>query len=78
MFLRKLGPSAPAALCSGGHSCPEILEMESGDFAVIGSDITDLAAGKLPPGCGCGPAERVVRIPRQVLVLAREDIPNAV
>ena len=52
--------------------------MESGDFAVIGSDITDLAAGKLPPGCGCGPAERVVRIPRQVLVLAREDIPNAV
>jgi len=74
MFIRKLGPSVPV-LCSGGHSCPDILELESGDFAVIGSDITDLSADKLPPGCGCGPGERVVRIPRKTLVEARSDIP---
>ena len=49
--------------------------MESGDFAVIGADITDEAEGKMLPGSGCGPGERVVRIPRKLLVLARADIP---
>lgn len=77
MFTRRLGSSAAGTLCSGGYSCPDILEMESGDFAIIGSDITDLAAGQLPPGCGCGPGERVVRIPRKTLVHARPDIPSA-
>jgi len=78
MFIRKLIPSAPDALCSGGHSCPDLLEMESGDFAVIGSDITEMAMGKFPPGSGCGPNERVVRIPRHLLVRAKAHIPNAV
>ena len=78
MFIRILGPTARSASCTGGHSCPDIIEMESGDFAIIGSDITDLAAGKLPPGCGCGNDERIVRIPRKTLVQARADIPNAV
>ena len=75
MFTRKLGSGAQSTLCSGGHSCPDIIEMESGDFAIIGTDITDQAAGKLPPGCGCGPSERVVRIPRKTLVHARPEIP---
>lgn len=80
MFLRRLGShrQANAAACAGGHHCPDILEMECGDFAVIGRDITDEASGKLPPGSGCGPGERVVRIPRDTLVLARPDIPATV
>jgi hypothetical protein len=41
--------------------------MESGDFAIIGKDITDAAKGKMLPGTGCGPEERVVVVPRQVL-----------
>jgi len=49
--------------------------MESGDFAVIGTDITDEANSKLPAGAGCGPGERIVRIPRSLLVRARADIP---
>ena len=77
MFTRKLGSNAFAAgsQCQGGCSCPGILELTGGDFAVIGSDITEEAAGKLPDGSGCGPGERVVRIPRNVLVMARPDIP---
>jgi hypothetical protein len=51
--------------------------MESGDFAIIGTDITDEAVSFLPPGSGCGPKERVVRIPRKTLILARQDIPQA-
>ena len=73
MFLRRLGPAA----CTGGHSCPDILELESGDFAIIGTDITAQAVSQLPAGSGCGPEERVVRIPRQTLVRARPEIPTA-
>lgn len=75
MFVRRLGLVPGAARCPGGHGCPEILELASGDFAVIGTDITAEAVGSLPEGSGCAPGERVVRIPRRVLVLARRDIP---
>jgi hypothetical protein len=80
MFLRRLGPDPHA----GGQrtvalaGCPDILELESGDFAVIGIDITDKAQGKFPPTVGCGPDERVVWIPRKTLVLAKADIPSEV
>jgi hypothetical protein len=47
--------------------------MASGDFAVIGTDITDQARAKLLPGTGCGPGERVVRVPRQTMILATAD-----
>jgi len=50
---RKLSPST---------ECPDIFELESGDFAVIGIDITAGAVPKLPPSAGCGPDERIVLI----------------
>jgi len=80
MFLRRLGPDPHA----GGvrtialRGCPDIWELANGDFAVIGIDITDTAQAKLPPTAGCGPDERIVRIPRSLLVGAKQDIPNAV
>lgn len=78
MFIRRLGNALAggALTCAGGHNCPQILEMETGDFAVIGTDITADSVGFLPAGSGCGPGERVVRLPRQVLVAAIEDIPK--
>lgn len=75
MILRRLGPKTDAALCTGGRSCPDIFELTSGDFAIIGADITEQVAGHLPPGSGCGAGERAVRIPRGTLVSARPDIP---
>ena len=80
MFLRILGKitSDSRALCSGGANCPAILEMESGDFAVIGTDITNEAREKLLVGSGCGPAERIVQIPRGTLVRARAEIPATI
>jgi len=77
MFLRLLGSEGQNlnALCAGGSSCPGILEMESGDFAIIGTDITEEARGRLLVGSGCGPGEKIVRVPRQTLVFARSDIP---
>ncbi len=79
MFVRKLGPKdTSSSSCQGGSSCPEILELENGDFAIIGADITADAASKLPAGTGCGPSERIVRIPRRILVQARNDIPPSI
>jgi hypothetical protein len=77
MFMKRLGPDphANGAKSAGCLGCPDIWELDNGDFAVIGADITD-AAGKLPPSAGCGPDERIVRIPRKTLVLARHDIPD--
>ncbi len=78
MFLRRLGPDphANGAQTAGLSGCPDILELESGDFAVIGEDITATALAQMFPTAGCGPDERVVRIPRKTLVLAKRDIPE--
>jgi hypothetical protein len=75
MFLRRIGPDPHenGARTYALRGCPDIWELESGDFAVIGIDMTD-AAGKLPPTAGCGPDERIVRIPRNLLVKAKDDI----
>jgi hypothetical protein len=77
MFSRRLDSptGSPDASCAGGHNCPAVLELETGDFAVIGTDITEKSVGNLPPGCGCGAEERVVRVPRRTLVRARSGIP---
>ena len=69
MFTRRLDSplGASRTLCSGGHGCPALLEMEFGDLAVVGLDITDIARDKLPADCGCGQGERIVQVPRSVL-----------
>lgn len=78
MFLRRIGPDphASGAQTPGLQGCPDLFELETGDFAVIGKDITAEAAAKLPPGATCGPDERIVVIPRQALVLAKPHIPE--
>jgi hypothetical protein len=76
-FLRRLGPDphANGAQTVSLNGCPDIFELEDGDFAIIGQDITEFAA-KLPPSANCGPDERMIRIPRKTLVDAKADIPE--
>ena len=76
---RRIGPDphANGAQTSSLKGCPDILELENGDFAIIGVDITEAAIGKLRFGAGCGPDERIIRIPRKTLVLAKSDIPES-
>jgi hypothetical protein len=81
-FRRRIGPEPRAAggtrpACHNTFACPDIFELADGDFAIIGSDITN-EAGKLPPDAGCAPHERIVRIPRALLVHARGDIPERI
>ena len=77
-FLRRIGPDphengqqTPALA-----GCPDLWELADGDFAVIGIDMTDEVKHCLPATAGCGPDERVVRVPRKTLVMAKKDIPG--
>jgi len=77
-FTRRLGPDPRArdAFCAGCDGCPDVWELDNGDFAIIGQDITDAAEPGLPPSAGRGPGERIVRLPRHILVNAKRDIPD--
>ena len=77
-FKRRLGPDphANGQQTPGCYGCPDILELDNGDFAVIGADITAIATGKLAFGASCGPDERIVQIPRRILINAKADIPD--
>jgi len=69
-------PHVNGALNSGCDGCPDIWELDKSDFAISGIDITTAAIAKLPPTAGCGPDERIVRLPRNFLVNAKRDIPD--
>lgn len=78
MILRRLGPDphlngqeTPAC-----YGCPDLFELDNGDFAVIGVDVSRDVIPHLPPSAGCGPDERIIRIPRRILVDAKSDIPD--
>lgn len=77
-FLRRLGLSpTEAGGTSQGKTCPDIWELDSGDIAVVGRDVTEAFADRLPADVNVGPDERLVVIPRNMLVAAKPDIPNA-
>ena len=73
MKFRRLGPDRR---CGGSAGCPDIFELDDGDFAIIGLDITDEAVPLLPASAGCAANERVIRLSRKILVQARDDIPE--
>lgn len=78
MFLRRLGPDPHlnGAQTAALRGCPDVFELVTGDFAIIGKDITTKAIGQLPPGASCGPDERIVVIPRKTLIEAKSEIPD--
>jgi hypothetical protein len=61
---------------TGVSGSPDILELEDGDFAVIGEDITSQVGRQPLPDAKCAPNERIVRITRATLVSAKRDIPD--
>jgi hypothetical protein len=76
-FRRRLGKS-PQELGNTTDSpdCPDIWELENGDIAVIGRDLTASLGAKLPDGVSVGSDERLVVIPRNMLIAAKPDIPS--
>ena len=78
VFRRRLGKSALELGDSGTRvDCPDIWELDNGDVAVIGRDLTVAYSSRLPEGVSVGGDERLVVIPRNMLVAAKPDIPDA-
>ena len=77
-FTRRIGKSAHELGTTGeDQSCPEIWELDNGDVAVIGTEMTAAYAGRLPDGVSIDAHERLVVIPRSTIVSAKADIPDA-
>jgi hypothetical protein len=77
-FTRRLGKSAEElGDTDGKNGCPDMWEISNGDVAIIGRDLTDAYAGRLPAGVTVVDDERLVVIPHNMIVAAKKDIPDA-
>ncbi|MGH3852444.1 MAG: hypothetical protein ACRDR6_02885 [Pseudonocardiaceae bacterium] len=77
-FIRQLGKSADDASISHGKTgCPDFWELSNGDVAVIGRDLTTAYTNRLPEGVTVSSDERLVVVPRAMIVAAKSDIPDA-
>lgn len=77
MFKRRIGPAPhDGDESAGANSCPDIWELDSGDFAIIGVEKTAELTPHLPTDAFLDPGESIVVLPRDVLVKARDNIPT--
>ncbi|MBO0802058.1 MAG: hypothetical protein J2P25_03140 [Nocardiopsaceae bacterium] len=77
-FVRRLGKSAAElGETDDRDGCPDILELSNGDIALVGRDVTTSYVGRLPTDVKVARDERVVVIPRSMIVAAKPDMPDA-
>ncbi|MCD0447668.1 hypothetical protein LO762_00425 [Actinocorallia sp. API 0066] len=62
---------------SGEGSCPDVWELENGDVAIIGQELTAAYRDRLPEGVSIDPGESLVVVPRAAILAAKRDIPDA-
>jgi hypothetical protein len=75
-IVRRIGASPRERGSVTGQTCPDIFELQSGDFAVIGTDRTAELDAELPPDAARADYERIVVVSRETLVRAKADIPD--
>ncbi|MBB4933887.1 hypothetical protein F4561_004707 [Lipingzhangella halophila] len=75
---RRLGKS-PSELGNTDKisGCPDVWELDNGDIAVIGGDLTARYEVDLPDDVKIDSDERLVVIPRNVLISVNPDVPDA-
>ncbi|MCO5968933.1 hypothetical protein [Actinoallomurus soli] len=77
-FRRRLGKSAlELGNTNATPACPDIWELDNGDIAVIGRDMTEAYKARLPEDVSIVADERLVVIPRTMLIAAKPHIPDA-
>lgn len=76
-IVRRLGVAPRHRGSTSGGTCPDIFELADGNFAVIGTDVTDSLDAQLPEDAARADYERIVVITRETLVKAKADIPDA-
>jgi hypothetical protein len=76
-IVRRHGAS-PAQRCSTDVTCPDVLELADGSFAVIGLDATGKLDDELATvRAARGHDEGIVVLPREVMLSALRDIASA-
>ena len=58
--------------CGSTVDCPDVFLLDSGDYVIIGRDVSSSIS--LPEDAGCSANERVVEVPREVMLAAFRDI----
>ncbi|MFF7242328.1 hypothetical protein ACFZBU_00335 [Embleya sp. NPDC008237] len=77
-FTRRLGKSAEElGTTEDKDGCPDIWELDNGDIAVIGRDLTAEYESRLPASASISRGERLVVIPGSTLRAAKPDISDA-
>ncbi|MEE1803734.1 MULTISPECIES: hypothetical protein [unclassified Streptomyces] len=77
-FSRRLGKSAEELdVTNGKDGCPDIWELDNGDIAVVGRDLTDAYRLRIPAGASIADDERLVVIPGCMVRAAKPDIADA-
>jgi hypothetical protein len=77
-FERRLGKSAEELGNTDGKTgCPDIWQLDNGDVAVIGRDLTETYRSRLPDSVSLSEDERLVVLPGNMLSAAKADIPDA-
>ncbi|MEU9832660.1 hypothetical protein AB0D67_14115 [Streptosporangium sp. NPDC048047] len=75
--VRRLGKTPEArGDTTAATGSPDIIELDDGNFAVIGTDITDQLGVNPLHDARCAPDERIVLISRATLISAKSDIPE--
>ncbi|TQF03839.1 hypothetical protein E6W39_18410 [Kitasatospora acidiphila] len=78
VLIRRLGKSPAELGTTGGRDgCPDIWELDNGDIAVVGRDLTEAYQAGLPQDLVIGDGERLVVIPRITLLAVKADLPDA-
>ncbi|NGN66325.1 hypothetical protein G5C51_20790 [Streptomyces sp. A7024] len=76
-IVRRLGASPRQRGSMTGQTCPDLFELDNGDFAVIGTEATAELEPSLPVDASRGDHERIVIVSRETLLRAKVDIPDA-
>ncbi|NUT46159.1 MAG: hypothetical protein HOV94_02395 [Saccharothrix sp.] len=75
---RRLGKSAKAlGFTDEADGCPDVWELSNGDIAIIGRDLTATHRDRLPADVTIAADERLVVIPRAMLISTKPDLPDA-
>jgi hypothetical protein len=76
-FKRRLGKTAAELGDSRtNNDCPDIWQLDNGDIAIVGRDVTAAFHDRLPADMHIGSDERLVVIPANMLAAAKPDIPD--
>lgn len=76
-IVRRIGVPPRDRGSASGANCPDVFELDDGNFAVIGTEATTALDQQLPADASRADYERIVIVSRETLIRAKADIPDA-